>query len=174
MDSALGWLLTADEMLLKRAALEGAKYWPCSVCTPNTPTGTPIEPLFCSVASCLMRRPYRLRRNNDFQQVRHSGKIYASSLMVLAFLQNELDDSRFGFVVNKRLGQAVERNKIKRRMREAVRRRIPQIQPGFDLVFIARQPIREANYTDIEHTLDYLLKKSGLLLNKAAGYEIKK
>jgi ribonuclease P protein component len=111
-----------------------------------------------------MRRKYRLRRNNDFQQVRQYGKFNASPLMVLAFLRNELDHSRFGFVVSKRLGKAVQRNKIKRRMREATRLRIPQIKPGFDLVLIARQPIREANYTEIEQSLQHLLKKSGLWL----------
>jgi ribonuclease P protein component len=109
-----------------------------------------------------MRRQYRLRRNSDFQQVRQNGKTYSSPLMVLAFLRNELGYNRCGFVVNKRLGCAAQRNKIKRRMREAVRQRLPQIQPGFDLVFIARQPIQTASYDEIEQTLDYLLTKTGL------------
>jgi ribonuclease P protein component len=111
-----------------------------------------------------MRRKYRLRRNSDFQQVRQNGKFYASPIMVLAFLRNELDHSRFGFVVSKRLGKAVTRNQIKRRMREVTRLRLPQIEPGFDVVVIARQPIYEANYQEIEETLLYLLKKSKLLL----------
>ena len=110
-----------------------------------------------------MRRKYRLRRNSDFQQVRQNGKFYASPLMVLAFLRNELNHSRFGFVVSKRLGNAVKRNKIKRRMREATRLQLPHIEPGFDLVIIARQPIREASYQEIEQSLLYLLKKSNLL-----------
>jgi len=118
-----------------------------------------------------MRRRYRLRRNSDFQQVRQNGKFYASSFMVLAFLRNELDYSRFGFVVSKRLGKAVIRNKIKRRLREATRQRISQIQPGFDLVFIARQPIGEASYIEIEQTLEYLLKKSGLLTPDQVQYQ---
>ena len=83
--------------------------------------------------------------------------------MVLAFLRNELDHSRFGFVVSKRIGKAVQRNKIKRRMREATRLRLAKIKPGFDLVFIARQPIAQASYADIEQTLELLLEKSGLL-----------
>ena len=109
-----------------------------------------------------MRRQYRLRRNSDFQQVRQNGTTYASPLMVLAFLRNQLGYSRFGFVVNKRLGGAAQRNKIKRRMREAARQRLIQIQPGFDLVFIARQPLQSASYSEIEQTLDYLLTKTGL------------
>ena len=116
-----------------------------------------------------MRREYRLRRNSDFQQVRQNGKFYASPIMVLAFLRNELDYSRFGFVVSNRLGKAVQRNKIKRRMREAARLRFPRIKPGFDLVFVARQPIRRASYAQIEQSLEYLLKKSGLLLSGSTG-----
>jgi ribonuclease P protein component len=111
-----------------------------------------------------MKRQYRLRRNSDFQRVRHLGKFYASPVMVLAFLRNELDHSRFGFVVSKRIGKAVQRNKIKRRLREATRLRIPNIKPGFDLVFIARKPISQACYTDIERSLEGLLRKADLLL----------
>jgi ribonuclease P protein component len=112
-----------------------------------------------------MKRQHRLRRNTDFQRVRRVGKFYASPIMVLAFLQNELDRSRFGFVVSKRLGKAVQRNKIKRRMREAARQRLPGIKPGFDLVFIARQPIRQASFTEIDRTLERLLTKANLLLH---------
>lgn len=111
-----------------------------------------------------MKRQYRLRRNSDFQRVRRLGKFHASPLMVLAFLRNELDHSRFGFVVSKRLGQAVQRNKIKRRMREATRLRLEKIKPGFDVVLIARQPMNQANYADIEQSLEHLLAKAGLCL----------
>jgi ribonuclease P protein component len=84
--------------------------------------------------------------------------------MVLAFLRNELDFSRFGFVVSKRLGKAVQRNRIKRRMREAIRLRMAHIKPGFDLVFIARQPIQQAGYGEIERLLEQLLQESDLLI----------
>ncbi len=111
-----------------------------------------------------MKRNCRLRRNSDFQWVRRNGKSYATPLMVLVFLPNELDYSRFGFVVSKRLGKAVQRNKIKRRMREATRVRLSRIKPGFDLIFIARPPITQVEYPGIEQALEGLLRKSGLFL----------
>jgi len=110
-----------------------------------------------------MKRQYRLRRNNDFQRVRQLGKIYASPLMVLAFLRNGLEDSRFGFVVSKRLGNAVKRNKIKRRMREIARTRLVNIEPGFDIVIIARKPVAQAQFKEMEKGLERLLKKARLI-----------
>lgn len=110
-----------------------------------------------------MKRKYRLRRSSDFYRVRQVGQSNASSLMVLAFLQNELDYSRFGFVVSKRLGNAVQRNKIKRRMREAIRLRLSRIKPGFDVVIIARKPASKVTFKVIIQSLDRLLEVNDLL-----------
>lgn len=110
-----------------------------------------------------MQRKYRLRRNSDFQKVRRNGKFYASPLMALAFLRNEFDYSRFGFVVSKKLGTAVQRNRVKRRMREVARLRFNHIKSGFDLVFIARPPASQANYKQIERFLEDLLMQADLL-----------
>ena len=109
-----------------------------------------------------MKRKYRLRRSNDFQRVRHLGESNASPIMVLAFLRNGLDHSRFGFVVSKHLGKAVDRNKIKRRMREAVRIQIPHIKPGFDLIFIGRKYISRATFLEISESIERLLKTTDL------------
>ncbi len=112
-----------------------------------------------------MKRKYRLRRNSDFQRVRHVGQSYASPLLVLAFLRNNLDHSRFGFVVSKKLGKAVRRNKIKRRIREAARLRLQHIAPGYDLVFIARQRATQATYWELAAAMEELAKRASLWLD---------
>jgi ribonuclease P protein component len=83
--------------------------------------------------------------------------------MVLIALPNQLDYSRFGFAVSKRIGKAVRRSKIKRQIREAARLRRGQIQAGWDLLFIARAPIEGATYQDIAQSVCNLLKKLKLL-----------
>lgn len=112
-----------------------------------------------------MERKYRLKLNADFQRVRREGKVWMNDLMVLCALPNNLELSRFGFAVSRRIGKAVVRNQIKRRMREAVRLRQSVIPGGWDLVFIARSAITERTYADIARAIENLLRRANLTLN---------
>ena len=84
--------------------------------------------------------------------------------MVLVVRRNNLDHSRFGFAVSKRIGKSVKRNKIKRQMREAARLRQEQILSGWDFVFIARNPITQASYQDIDLAQQQLLQRLNLMI----------
>ena len=111
-----------------------------------------------------MRRKYRLRANADFQRIRRQGKSFAQPLLVIAVLSNGLDHSRFGFVVGRRIGKAVDRNRIKRRMRESVRVRVQRdrIGEGWDVVLIARRPMRNASFHQVDEAIGLLLRRAGL------------
>jgi ribonuclease P protein component len=111
-----------------------------------------------------MEKRRRLRENADFQRLRREGQTLARPLIVLAFLPNDLGYSRFGFAVGKRIGKAVARNRIKRRMREAVRTSLQegQIAEGWDIVLIARRPIVEASFQQVDETIGLLLRRAGL------------
>lgn len=86
---------------------------------------------------------------------------------MLVALSNELPYSRFGFSVSRRIGKAVVRNKVKRRLREAVRLRMTHIQSGWDLVFIARNPISDADFHAIDAACARLLRRASLLQEAA-------
>jgi ribonuclease P protein component len=82
----------------------------------------------------------------------------------MCVLPNGLTYSRFGFSISKRVGNAVERNRIKRRLREATRLRMDSIKPGWDIVFIARRPIRKADYHEMDVACARLLRRAHLLV----------
>lgn len=111
-----------------------------------------------------MKRRYRIRDNRRFQEIRRTGKSFSNRLVVLCVLPNEQPFSRFGFSVSRRIGNAVVRNRVKRRMREAVRLKMHQIEPGWDCVFIARNPIRDAAYCEIDGACARLLRRASLFI----------
>jgi ribonuclease P protein component len=101
-----------------------------------------------------MRRDLRLRKNRDFQRVYSIGRSWSLPTLVLRAAPNELDVSRFGFVVSKRLGGAVIRNRLKRQLREIARQQA--FAPGFDLVFIARKPLLDASFGEMADAVSRL------------------
>ena len=104
-----------------------------------------------------------MRSNKQFQRVRREGRSWAHPLLVLCALPNDLEHSRFGFSVSHWVGNAVIRNRAKRLMREATRLRQGDIKEGWDLVFIARNPIREVNFRQVDQAVRQLLRRAGLL-----------
>lgn len=109
-----------------------------------------------------MERESRLRRNEDFQRVRREGRSYPSPWLVLVVAPNELAHSRFGIAAGKRIGNAVVRNRVKRRLREAVRLRQTRIAPGWDVVLIARESLADASYEQLDQAVGQLLKRARL------------
>lgn len=110
-----------------------------------------------------MKRRYRIQKNARIQEIRRNGTSLSNRELVMCVMRNELPYSRFGFSVSNRIGNAVERNRIKRRLREAIRLRMDTIESGWDIVFIARRPIRSADYHQIDAACARLLRRAHLL-----------
>jgi len=105
-----------------------------------------------------------LTRSADFEAVYRGGRAWRHPLLVLRTLPNGLDRSRSGFPVSRRVGKAVLRNLVKRRLREIVRH--APLRSGWDLVVIARPPAAEADYRALEEALSGLFRRAGLLVEE--------
>lgn len=103
----------------------------------------------------------RLRRSEDIQQVLKSGRRLAmGGLQLLALRKPGAEEARAGFIVKRRMGCAVRRNLMKRRMREAYREVKTRVDGGCDLVFSATTAME---YGEVRRNLEGLLAKAGAL-----------
>ena len=99
----------------------------------------------------MLKKLYRLIRKKDFDNVFKSGKSSFNKVIGIKMLENELKHNRFGIVVSSKVSKkAVERNRIKRRIRAIIKLELDQILSGKDLVIITLPDIREKSYEEIK------------------------
>jgi ribonuclease P protein component len=112
---------------------------------------------------------FRLTSATDFERVRREGRSHAHPLAVLIALRRaEPPESgpaptRCGYAAGKGVGTAVARNRAKRLLREAVRKRAPHLAPGWDLVFMARAPLAKVRLAQAQEAVDNLLRRAHVL-----------
>ena len=102
-----------------------------------------------------------LTKPEQYALVYNKGRSWKSGLVVMKALPNGLALSRYGLSVSKRIGKAVTRNRVKRLLREILR--IKPLEPGWDIVFIARPLVASADYAALEESIENLLSRAQLL-----------
>jgi len=110
-----------------------------------------------------VQRKFRLTRSTDFKRVRRTGKSYAHPFVVLIVKANEAPKVRVVVSAGKSVGGAVQRNKAKRLLREAMRPLLPELFPGWDLVLIARSSLLTTSLQDIRQALISLLRRAQII-----------
>lgn len=108
-----------------------------------------------------MRREHRLRRKAEIDLVYREGRVLSGPLVTVRLRPNGLDTFRFAVVAGKRVGNAVVRNRVRRRLRE-IGRQLP-IRPGVDLVFGARPAAATATFSELTAAVTDLLRRAKAL-----------
>ena len=102
-----------------------------------------------------------MRRQADFARVFRSGQHHSGRLMAVRSAPNDLALSRYACSVSKRVGNAVVRNRVRRRVREAMRV-LPLIE-GYDIVVVARPEAARSDFPHLREELTRLMRRGKLL-----------
>jgi ribonuclease P protein component len=109
-----------------------------------------------------VERKFRLTRSAEIGRVRRSGKSYAHPLLVLIALNNELERPRVVVAAGRNVGGAVRRNRAKRRLRAAIQPLLTGLTPGWDVMLLARAPLVDAEFLEVQAALTALLRRARL------------
>lgn len=105
-----------------------------------------------------------LKKNSDFKFVYSKGRSFATKILVMYYRPNQLGHNRIGFSISKKVGKAVIRNRLRRLMKENLKR-MNDIKEGYDIIFIARVSMAEADFYHIEKNIKYIFSKTRLIKN---------
>ena len=107
-----------------------------------------------------MKKSFRVKREKDFKAIFKEGTSFANRKFVIYRLENKQKHFRVGLSVSKRLGNAVTRNQIKRRIRHILQNAKGKISEDVDFVVIARNGVEALGYAEMEKNLLHVLKLS--------------
>ncbi len=112
----------------------------------------------------MLKKINRLTKKKDFSLVFKEGYFFGEQFICLKTRKNGLPYSRVGIIVGTKISKkAVQRNKVKRLLREIFRLKINSIKPGFDIVIIPNITVINKKFKDIQQIVDTLLIKSRLV-----------
>ncbi len=114
-----------------------------------------------------LTRSKRLREQSEFRTVIARGRRVSDPLFAVAAVRTEGDSSRFGFSISKRVGGAVVRNRLKRRLQEFLRKQ--EFSVAWDIVVTARPLAAEASFQDMSSSMTGLIARLGLNAGQGRG-----
>lgn len=109
-----------------------------------------------------MKHTVSLKQNHEFRRLYSKGKSAVSPYFVIYCRKTGRPYSRLGITTGVKLGNAVKRNRARRRIRELYRTHEEELLPGYDIVVVARTRVIYGRYGELERSFRQLTKKLGL------------
>jgi ribonuclease P protein component len=127
--------------------------------------GSSIDNDMAPAGSFSFSKDRRLTKSSEYERVKRDGFTQRGKLLILNVVAVENSGPRrVGFVASRRIGGAVVRNRVRRRLREIVRQHQNELREGFWIVLVARRDAADANYRALEHEWLRLAKRASILL----------
>lgn len=106
-----------------------------------------------------------IKKNDEYKKIYNKKNSISDYYLVLFICKNNTKYNRYGFTTAKKIKKAVTRNKIRRRLKDIVRKNKANIKTGYDIILMARLNSINASYKDLEKSYIKILKKKNLYLN---------
>ena len=110
-----------------------------------------------------MKHTISLKLNHEFRRLYNKGKTASSPFLAVYCRKTRLPVSRLGLTTGVKLGKAVRRNRVRRRLREIYRTNEHRLVPGWDIVIVARVKAVYAHYDELERSFLSIARKLDLL-----------
>ena len=110
-----------------------------------------------------MNSRFTLKQNSDFRRLYAKGRSSANRFLVLYCRRNGRGVNRMGYTVSSKLGGAVVRNRVRRRLREIARLSMPGLKTGWDIVVVARSRAVTAAYAELDRAFKDACAALGLV-----------
>lgn len=103
-----------------------------------------------------------LRRKSDFSSIYKKGKSIGDKYVVIFYRRNGFNYNRLAFLASKKVGNAINRNRARRLMKESVRTMDKELNNGYDYIFIARNTIKNTKCADVKKSIEAAIKRAGI------------
>lgn len=113
-----------------------------------------------------MYKTVSLKKNYEFMRLYNKGRFFVGKYIVLYVIKNNTKTNRLGITVNKKVGKAVKRNRLKRLIKECYRQYEASVKEGCDLVFVARNSETLPVYSQIKREMKFLMKKMDIFMQE--------
>ena len=119
----------------------------------------------------LLNRTYSLKRHKEFRFTYRTGRQVGGGSFVLVTARNRKGKVQVGFSVSKKIGNSVQRNRAKRRLKACFSPLLPAVKSGYNLIFIARSAALTAPFLAMQKSMVSALQKAGVYEEVKAGEE---
>lgn len=111
----------------------------------------------------MLKRINRLKKRYQFNYVYKSGEHISGEHMVLYLVSSKTKNIKVGLAVTKKIGKAVVRNRVRRQLREIIKKQVPSLKQNYNIIVVARDNITSASFENLTNEFLKLIKKANLI-----------
>lgn len=110
----------------------------------------------------MLKRINRLKKRYQFNYVYKSGEHFSGEHMVLYVVSSKTKNIKVGLAVTKKIGKAVVRNRVRRQLREIIKKQVPNLKQNYNIIVVARENITSTSFETLTNEFLKLIKKANL------------